>query len=52
MNRTFQPYVFFRGRCAEAIEYYKKTIGAEEVMVTRFKDSPEAAGRPDAAGHG
>src|SRR5262245_2608889 len=41
MNPAFQPYVFFRGRCAEAIAYYKKTLGAEEVMVMRFKDSPE-----------
>jgi PhnB protein len=41
MNPSFQPYVFFRGRCAEAIAYYKKTLGAEEVMAVRFKDSPE-----------
>lgn len=38
---AFQPYLFFRGRCAEAIAYYKKSLGAEEVMVMRFKDSPE-----------
>jgi PhnB protein len=41
MNPAFQPYLFFRGRCSEAIDYYKKTLGAEEVMVMRFKDSPE-----------
>lgn len=41
MNPNFQPYLFFRGHCAEAIDYYKKTLGAEEVMVMRFKDSPE-----------
>lgn len=41
MNPSFQPYLFFRGRCAEAIAYYKKTLGAEEVVVMRFKDSPE-----------
>ena len=41
MNPLFQPYLFFRGRCAEAIAYYKKTIAAEEVVVVRFKDSPE-----------
>lgn len=43
MNPAFQPYLFFRvrGRCAEAIDYYKTTLGAEEVMVMRFKDSPE-----------
>src|SRR6476620_9455640 len=41
MNPTFKPYIFFRGRCAEAVEYYKKTLGAEEVVLMRFKDSPE-----------
>jgi len=41
MNAAFQPYLFFRGRCAEAIDYYKKTLGAEEVVAMRFKDSPE-----------
>lgn len=41
MIPVFQPYLFFRGRCAEAIAYYKDTLGAEEVMVMRFKDSPE-----------
>jgi len=41
MNPTFQPYLFFRGRCSEAVAYYKQTLGAEEVTVMRFKDSPE-----------
>lgn len=41
MNPTFQPYLFFRGRCSEAIAYYKQTLGAEEVTVMRFKDNPE-----------
>ncbi len=41
MNPNFQPYLFFRGRCAEAIDYYKQTLGAEEVVVMRFKDAPE-----------
>lgn len=41
MTPTFQPYLFFRGRCAEAIAYYKTALGAEEVMVLRFKDSPD-----------
>ena len=41
MNPTFQPYLFFRGRCSEAVAYYKQTLGAEEVTVICFKDSPE-----------
>ena len=30
-----------RGRCEEAIAYYKATLGAEVLMMMRFKDSPE-----------
>ena len=36
-----QPYLFFNGRCEEAIEFYKKAIGAEVQMLMRFKESPE-----------
>jgi PhnB protein len=36
-----QVYLFFAGRCEEAIEFYKKTVGAEVMMLMRFKDSPE-----------
>jgi PhnB protein len=36
-----QPYLFFDGRCEEAIEFYKKTLGAKVEMLMRFKDSPE-----------
>jgi PhnB protein len=36
-----QPYLFFDGRCEEAIEFYRKAIGAEVQMLMRFKDSPE-----------
>jgi PhnB protein len=36
-----ETYLFFDGRCEEAIEFYKKTLGAETTMLMRFKDSPE-----------
>lgn len=36
-----QPYLFFDGRCEEAIEFYKKTLGAEVGMLMRWKDSPD-----------
>jgi PhnB protein len=36
-----QPYLFFDGRCEEAIEFYKKALGAEVDMLLRYKDSPE-----------
>ena len=36
-----QPYLFFDGRCEEAIEFYKKVLGAEVVMLMRFNESPD-----------
>jgi PhnB protein len=36
-----QPYLMFDGRCEEAIEFYKKTVGAEVAMLMRWKDSPD-----------
>ena len=36
-----QPYLFFDGRCDEAIEFYKKAVGAEVGMLMRWKDSPD-----------
>jgi len=36
-----QPYLFFDGRCEEAIEFYRKALGAEVEILMRFKDSPE-----------
>ncbi len=36
-----QPYLFFDGRCEEALEFYRTGLGAEVGMVMRFKDSPE-----------
>jgi PhnB protein len=38
-----QPYVFFNGRCEEAIEFYRGAIGAEVSMMMRFKDCPDPA---------
>ena len=36
-----QPYLSFDGRCEEAIEFYRKALGAEAIMVMRYKESPE-----------
>jgi PhnB protein len=38
-----QAYVTFGGRCEEALEHYKKSIGAEVTGLLRWKDSPDAA---------
>jgi len=36
-----QPYLFFDGRCEEALEFYRRALRAEVTMLMRFKDSPE-----------
>lgn len=36
-----QPYLFFNGRCEEAIDFYKAQLGAEVLMLMRFKESPD-----------
>ena len=36
-----QPYLFFDGRCEEAIDFYKQAVGAKVEMLMRFKESPE-----------
>jgi PhnB protein len=36
-----QSYLFFDGRCEEAIEFYKKVLGAKVEMLMKYKDSPE-----------
>jgi PhnB protein len=38
---TIQPYLFFDGRAEEAIDFYRRTVGAQVEMMLRFKDSPE-----------
>ena len=37
-----QPYLFFDGRTEEAIEFYRKALGAKVEMLMRFKEAPEA----------
>ena len=36
-----QSYLFFDGRCEEAVEFYKKALGAKVEMLMRFKESPD-----------
>ena len=40
-NSLVEPYLFFDGRCEEAIEFYRRALGAEVNMLMRYKDSPE-----------
>jgi PhnB protein len=46
MNKTYeqptvQPYLFFEGRCEEALEFYHRALGAAVLFVMRYKDCPE-----------
>lgn len=46
-----QTYLFFDGRCEEAVEFYKSALGAEVEFMMRFKDMPQdAAGNPEGCG--
>ena len=36
-----QPYLFFNGKCEEALEFYKSALGAKVDMMMRFSESPE-----------
>lgn len=40
-TRVVQAYVFFGGKCEEALEFYRKALGAETLMLMRYKESPE-----------
>ena len=36
-----EPYVFFDGRCEEALAFYKSAIGAETTMLMRHSQNPD-----------
>lgn len=36
-----QPYVFFDGRCEEALEFYRGALDAEVTMLLRYNECPE-----------
>jgi PhnB protein len=40
-NKFIQPYLFFGGRCKEALDFYNKAIGAEVDMMMLYKESPQ-----------
>jgi PhnB protein len=41
-----QPYLFFDGRCEQALDFYRKTLGAKVEALMRFKDNPEPKHNP------
>lgn len=44
------PYLYFDGRCEEAIDFYRNVLGAEVIMKMRFKDSPDQSMTPPGSG--
>ena len=38
---NLQPYLFFEGRTEEAIDFYKKALGAKVEMLMHWKDCPD-----------
>ncbi len=45
-----EPYLFFEGRCEEALEFYRKALGAEVTMLMRFNEAPDPGMCPTGAG--
>ena len=41
-----EPYVFFDGRCEEAIAFYQAALGAETLMLMRYSEAPADDGPP------
>ncbi len=38
---TITPYLFFGGRCEEALAFYRRALGAEVEVLMRFDESPD-----------
>jgi PhnB protein len=38
---VLQPYLFFSGRCEEALAFYEQALGATVIMKMRFNESPD-----------
>ncbi|HJR23304.1 MAG TPA: VOC family protein [Dongiaceae bacterium] len=51
-----QPYVFFDGKCDEALEFYKRALGAKVNAMMRWKEAPDqsmvTAGQENKVMHG
>jgi PhnB protein len=42
-----EPYLFFEGRCEEALEFYRTALGAEVIMKMRYSENPEPQQTPN-----
>lgn len=43
---VIEPYLFFKGRCEEALSFYQSALGAEVPCIIRFNESPEPPSAP------
>jgi PhnB protein len=48
-DRAVQPYLFFEGRCEEALELYRKILDAKVTALVRIKDVPGSGSRSPGA---
>ncbi len=39
-----EPYLSFEGRCEEALDFYKKAVGAEVTALMRYSEMPPGGG--------
>lgn len=39
---VIEPYLFFGGRCEEAVEFYESALSAKRTMLMRFDEAPDA----------
>ena len=49
-NPAIHPYLFFDGRCGEAIKFYQRALGAKVMMLVRYETSPDPAMIPPGGG--
>jgi PhnB protein len=47
MQLQIQPYLIFEGRTEEALDFYRKALGAQVQMMMRYEESSEPAKCPD-----
>jgi PhnB protein len=41
---SFTPYIYFDGRCEEAMCFYADVFGAEAPAIMRYRDAPDTEG--------
>src|SRR5690349_14042015 len=51
-NRVVQSYLFFDGRCEEALQFYGQALGAKVDRMMRFKENPDPNPQMCAPGSG